>query len=82
MDPPHRVYHWWDRTKSGKLKVEGWPGYSPGSGDDGTTLVRHHAEMDTYGIYSLATPIFRRIASKERAARVVALKSSFESREQ
>ena len=83
FDPPHSlVYHWWDRTKSGKLKVEGWPGYSLETGDGGTTTVRHHAEMHTYGIYRLATPIFRRIAWKERAATVDALKSSFESREQ
>ena len=82
FDPPHSlVYHWWDRTKSGKLKVEGWPGYSLENGDDGTTIVRHHAEMHTHGIYRLATPIFRRIALKERTATVDALKASFESRE-
>lgn len=80
FDPPHSlVYHWWDRTKSGKLKVEGWPGYSLETADDGTTLVRHHAKMHTYGIYRLATPIFRRIAVKERTATVDALKASFES---
>lgn len=39
---PHTlVYHWWDGSKSGKLKAEGWPGYSLESADDNTTLVRH-----------------------------------------
>jgi hypothetical protein len=76
FDPRHSlVYHWWDRTKSGKLKIEGWPGYSLETGDDVTTIVRHHAEMHTHGIYRLATPIFRKIALKERAATVDALKA-------
>ena len=80
FDAPHTLtYHWWDRSKSGKLKTEGWPGYSLKTADDGTTLLRHHARMHTYGIYRLATPILRRIAVRERTATVDALKASFES---
>lgn len=76
---PHTlVYHWWDSSKSGKRNAEGWPGYSLRSAGDNTTLVRHHAKMHTYGPYRLATPIFRRIAMKERTATVDALKASFE----
>lgn len=78
FDPPHTiVYHWWDRSRSGKLKAEGWPGYSLEPAADGTTLVRHHAKMHTYGLYRLATPIFRRLALKERTATINALKDSF-----
>jgi len=77
---PHTlVHHWWDRSRSGRLKAEGWPGYSLESADDGTTRVRHHARMHTYGAYRVATPIFRRIALRERTATVDALKASFES---
>lgn len=77
---PHTlVYHWWDSSKSGKLKAEGWPGYSLESADDNTTLVRHHAKMHTYRFYRLATPILRRIAVKERTTTVDALKASFET---
>ncbi len=72
------VHHWWDRTRSGRLKAEGWPGYSLQSVSDGTTLVRHHAKMHTYGLSRLATPMFRRIALKERTATMEALKASFE----
>jgi uncharacterized protein YndB with AHSA1/START domain len=79
---PHTlVYHWWDRSKSGKLNAEGWPGYSLQSADDNMTLVRHHAKMHTYRLYRLATPVFRRIAVKERTATVDALKASFETGE-
>jgi uncharacterized protein YndB with AHSA1/START domain len=76
---PHTlVYHWWDTSKSGKLKLEGWPGYSLETVDDDTTLVRHHARMHTYRIYRLVTPILRRIAVRERTATLDALKVSFE----
>ena len=69
FEAPHTlVYHWWDRARSGKTKVEGWPGYSLHRVDDGTTLVRHHAKLHTYGIYRLVTPILRRIAVRERTA--------------
>lgn len=77
---PHTlVYHWWDSSRSGKLKTEGWPGYSLERVDDNTTLVRHHAKMHTYGASRLLTPIFRRIAVKERTTTVDALKASFEA---
>jgi uncharacterized protein YndB with AHSA1/START domain len=80
FDPPHKlVYHWWDKSKAGKVKLEGWPGYSLEVGDQDTTLVRHHAKMHTYGLYQLATPLLRRIAVRERTATVDALKVSFES---
>jgi uncharacterized protein YndB with AHSA1/START domain len=77
---PHTlVYHWWDSSRSGRLKTEGWPGYSLERLDDTTTLVHHHARMRTYGLSRLATPIFRRIAVRERTATVDALKASFEA---
>lgn len=80
FDAPHTlVFHWWDSSKSGKLKSEGWPGYSLTSADGNTTLVRHHAKMHTYGFYRLTTPVLRRIAMKERTATVDALKASFEA---
>jgi uncharacterized protein YndB with AHSA1/START domain len=79
LQAPHTlVYHWWDSSKAGKVKTEGWPGYALQAVDEGTTLVRHHAKMHTYGIYRLATPILRRIALRERTATVDALKASFE----
>ncbi|HWI31743.1 MAG TPA: hypothetical protein VNT50_09635 [Microbacterium sp.] len=79
FQPPHTlVYHWWDKSKSGKLKLEGWPAYSLETGDGDMTLVRHHARMHAYGVYRLATPLLRRIAMKERAATIDALAASFE----
>ncbi|HSF99109.1 MAG TPA: SRPBCC family protein [Ornithinibacter sp.] len=80
FEAPHTVvFHWWDSSRSGKLKAEGWPGYSLQRADDDTTLVRHHAKMNTYRHYRLATPVFRRIAVKERTLTVDALKASFET---
>ena len=80
FDPPHTLtYHWWDRSRSGRVNAEGWPGYRLQAADDGTTLVRHQAKMHTYGIYRPATPILRWIARRERTAIVDALKASFES---
>lgn len=79
FQPPHTlVYHWWDKSKAGKLKLEGWPAYRLETSASDTTLVRHHAKMHTYGVYRLATPILRRIAMKERAATIEALAVSFE----
>ena len=72
----------WDKSKAGKVKTEGWPGYSLETGGDNTTLVRLHARMHTYGIYRLTTPILRRIAVRERTATIDALKASFESNDQ
>ncbi|MDQ7878467.1 SRPBCC family protein [Microbacterium sp. QXD-8] len=81
FQPPHTlVYHWWDKTKAGKLKLEGWPAYRLEDAGDETTLVHHHAEVRTYGMYRLATPFLRRIAMKERSATLVALAASFEPR--
>ena len=81
FEPPHRlVYHWWDKSTAGKVRLEGWPGYSLEATDRNTTIVRHHATMNTHGIYRVATPLLRRIAVKERTATVEALKASFESR--
>ena len=36
--PTRLVFHWWDGAE-GKLKAEGWPGYSLESQADGTTVV-------------------------------------------
>lgn len=78
LDAPHTlVFHWWDKSKSGSLKAEGWPGYSLEAVDQGATLVRHHARMKTYSAYRLATPIFRRLAVRERTATINALAASF-----
>ena len=78
FDAPTRlVYHWWDKTKSGKVKYEGWPGYSLEDQGDGTTLVRHHAVMKAYGAYNLMTPMFRMMAKKERGTVLEALAKSF-----
>lgn len=78
LEAPHTlVFHWWDKTKAGRLKAEGWPGYTLEPVGEGATLVRHHARMHTYGVYRLATPIFRRLAVRERTATVNALATSF-----
>ena len=76
--PSRLVYHWWDRTKSGKTKYEGWPGYTLGAQGPDTTLVRHHAKMQTYGIYVLGRPMFKMMAKKERSTVLDALAKSFE----
>ncbi len=79
FDPPRRlVHHWWDTTSSGRIKVEGWPGYTLEPLDDGRTLVRHHASLRTYGTYRLATPVLKRIARRERGAVLDKLARSFE----
>ena len=80
FDRPHRlVYHWWDKTKAGKTKVEGWPGYTREAKDPNTTVVRHQGKLQAHGLYRLANPVFRRLAVKERTAVVDALKASFEA---
>jgi uncharacterized protein YndB with AHSA1/START domain len=78
--PTTLVYHWWDRSKSGRLKLEGWPAYRLETSDGGYTLVRLHAKVETHGIYRFATPFLRRIAVKERAVILEALAASFEPR--
>lgn len=80
FEPPHTlVYHWWDRSKTGKLKAEGWPGYSLHSESDNSTLVRHHAKLHTYRLYRMVTPLLRKIAVRERTVTMDALKRSFET---
>lgn len=76
--PRKLVYHWWDKSKKGKLKYEGWPSYTLEPSGKNGTLVRHHAKLATYGMYRLASPIFRRFAVRERTATIDALKASFE----
>lgn len=77
---PHTLtYHWWDRSRSGRLNMEGWPGYTLEALDDGTTLVRHRARIHTHGIYRLVTPVLRRIALRERTTTLEALQASFAS---
>jgi uncharacterized protein YndB with AHSA1/START domain len=78
--PPDTLgYHWWNKSRSGKLQTEGWPGYTLEAAPNGTTLLRHRATMRTYGLYRLATPMLRVIARRERTATVDALQASFDS---
>ncbi|MGV8910473.1 MAG: SRPBCC family protein [Propionicimonas sp.] len=77
--PTSVVYHWWATSRSGKLTMEGWPGYSLEAMGASGTLLRHHATLKTYGLYRLAAPILTRIALRERTATVDALKASFEA---
>lgn len=80
LEAPHTVvYHWWDKTKAGKLNLEGWPGYALQAVGDNQTLVRHHAKLNAYGVYRLATPVLRWLALRERTVTIDALKASFES---
>ena len=79
FDPPRRLrHHWWDATRSGRIKIEGWPGYTLESTGDDETLVRHDARVRPHGLYTLATPVFKRLAVKERTATLEALTKSFE----
>jgi uncharacterized protein YndB with AHSA1/START domain len=79
LERPHRlVFHWWD-GREGKLNAEGWPGYTLEAQDEHTTIVRHHARLQTYRLYRLATPVLSRIALRERTATVDALQASFAS---
>jgi uncharacterized protein YndB with AHSA1/START domain len=78
FEPPTTlVYHWWDRTASGKVKAEGWPGYRLEAKGDHTTLVHHHVRLETHGLYHLATPVMHWMASRERTATLDALETSF-----
>jgi len=79
LEAPHKVvYHWWEKSKTGKLKYEGWPGYSLQASGESGTLVLHHAKLNTYGVYRVAAPIFRQFAVRERTVTIDALKASFE----
>lgn len=80
LDAPHKVvFHWWDKSKTGKLKSEGWPGYTLQVAGDDVTLVHHQAKLTMYGMTRLLAPIYRRYAVKERTVTIDALKASFES---
>ena len=80
LQAPHTVvYHWWDRSSAGKLKFEGWPGYTLQSSGANQTLVRHSVRLNAYGLYRLAAPVLKRLAHRERTATIDALKASFES---
>ena len=82
LEAPHKlVFHWWEKSKAGKLRFEGWPGYSLQESTDHATLVRHHARLNVYGAYVLAAPVFRRFAVRERTATIDALTASFEPNE-
>ncbi|GAB3887578.1 SRPBCC family protein [Terrabacter terrigena] len=76
--PKALTYHWWDRSRSGRLNMEGWPAYTLEAAGDGATVVRHHVSLRTHRIYRLATPVLRLIARRERTAVLVALAASFE----
>jgi uncharacterized protein YndB with AHSA1/START domain len=79
LEAPRRlVYHWWDSTSSGKVKTEGWPGYTLESVSDGVTLVRHDARLRANGVWGLASPVLRMVARRERAAVLAALEKSFD----
>lgn len=79
LEAPHTVvFHWWEKSKSGKLKFEGWPSYHLQPSGDDETLVRHRARLLSYGVWRLGTPIWRWFAVKERTITVDALKASFE----
>lgn len=78
---PHTiVYHWWEKSRAGKLTFEGWPSYRLQSSGEGETLVRHRGTLVSYGLWRLGTPIWRRLAIKERTVTVDALQASFEQR--
>ncbi|WP_324651709.1 SRPBCC family protein [Georgenia sp. H159] len=79
MEAPHTVvFHWWDKSRSGRLKFEGWPSYRLEPIGDDETLVRHRGKLESYGVWRLGTPVWRRFAVKERTTTVDALKASFE----
>ena len=79
FEAPYKVvFHWWEKSKNGKVTFEGWPGFSLQSSGEDETLVRHHATLNIYGAYRLAKPVFRRLAVRERTLTIEALKKSFE----
>jgi uncharacterized protein YndB with AHSA1/START domain len=79
MEAPHTiVFHWWEKSTSGKLKFEGWPSYHLEPSGQSETLVRHRGKLVAYGVWRLGAPVLRRLAVKERTITVDALKASFE----
>jgi uncharacterized protein YndB with AHSA1/START domain len=80
FEEPHTVvFHWWEKSKKGKVKYEGWPSYHLRASGDNETLVRHHAKLTMYGGWRLMAPVFKRFAVRERTITIDALKASFES---
>jgi uncharacterized protein YndB with AHSA1/START domain len=78
LDPPRRiVYHWWDRSPSGRTKMEGWPGYTLEAVGERETLVRHDARLRANGIRALGAPVLRILVRRERTATMDALVRSF-----
>lgn len=79
LEAPHTiVFHWWERSRSGKLKFEGWPSYHLQAAGEHETVVRHRGKLESYGMWRLGIPLWRRFAVKERTITVDALKASFE----
>jgi len=79
LDAPHRiVYHWWDRSSSGRTRMEGWPGYTLEAVGERETLVRHHARLRANGVRALGAPVLRIVARRERTATMDALVRSFD----
>jgi uncharacterized protein YndB with AHSA1/START domain len=79
LEAPHTiVFHWWEQSRSGKLKFEGWPAYHLEPVGDRETRVRHRARLVPYGVWRLATPVLRRFAVNERTTTLEALRASFE----
>jgi len=79
LEAPHTiVFHWWEKSKSGKLKFEGWPSYHLQAVGDNEAVVRHRGKLMSYGAWRLGTPLWRRLAVKERTITVDALKASSE----
>ncbi|WP_460627123.1 SRPBCC family protein [Intrasporangium mesophilum] len=77
-EPPHTlVYHWWDRSRGGRLNVEGWPAYALVADGPGMTVVHHRSRIHTHGLYRGATPFLRRVALRERTTIMDALMASF-----
>ena len=78
LERPHTiVFHWWEKSKWA-AEVEGWPSYHLQPSGDTQTLVRHRGKLMSYGVWRLGTPIWRRLAVKERTITLDALKASFE----
>lgn len=78
FEPPTTLlFHWWDRSKKGTLCAQGWPGYRLEATGERTTLVRHHARLETYGIYRMSTPVLHWMAVRERNVTLDALEASF-----
>ena len=79
MEAPHTiVFHWWEKSTSGRLKFEGWPSYHLQPAGDDLTRVRHRGRLVSYGVWRLGRPIWRRFAVKERTITLDALAASFE----